>query len=262
MMAALKRAEIWVFFALIVVVNAACVAAIQAGVLPAGPFSTGRFLILGAILFGVVFLSRGWRGIVELLKPLAVWKVNPGWYLFGILWGGVVAVLALLVHRVATGSGPEITAQGVSVLQRPSVLRAILIASFIGEIVWISYALRQLSGRMSMLWAAHVVGVVWGLWWLPMMVTGIGVLPGVPVGALFLSQTGVALMCAFAYLVTRSGLVIFAMQFAFQCWLIALPVSPRVGGPEVYWIFSALYYALALALLVGLVSRRGGRDLS
>ena len=258
----LRRAEIWVFFALIVVVNAACVAAIQAGLLPRGPYSTGRFLILGALLFGVVFLSRGTRGVMDLLRPLTVWKVPPLWYVLALAWGGVAGALALFLHWATTGSVPAASDFGFRVVMRPSVIQAILIAALIGEIVWISYSLRELSGRLGMIAAAHIVGAVWSLWWLPMIVTGLGVLPGIPILALFLTQTGVALMCAFAYLATRSGVVIFVMQFAFQCWLIILPVSPRVGGIDVYWIFATLYYGLALALLVGFVARRGNRGLA
>ena len=249
-MTLLRAYEPWIFFAVILSANAACVAAIQAGLMPAGPFSTGRFLILGACLFAVVLLSRGVTGLADLLKPLTVWRVRPGWILFALLWGGIVGCVALVAFWILTGNLPAASDFRPGLPFVPSVFRGILVAAVIGEIVWISYALRRFESSLGAIGAGHLVGIVWALWWLPMMLTNIAVVPDMPVGALFFAQTGVALTCAFVYLSTRSGIAIFILQFSFNSWLLVMPVSPGFGGSEIYWVFAVVNYALALGLLL------------
>ena len=121
-------------------------------------------IVLTAILFG-----RG--ALRKLLGRLLIWRVNPLWYLVVILGpvalaGGVVALNALM-------GGPALS------LGMPLLGAAIFLAfsifpgSALGEeIGWRGYVLPRLQTRMSALSASLILAPIWGLWHLPLWLTG------------------------------------------------------------------------------------------
>ena len=246
----LQANEIWVFFAAILIANAVFVGGIAGGILPFGLYGLGRFLLLGAVLFAVVFLSRGGAGVGELLRPMLRWRVSPVWYLVAILWGAVNMILFLVAKGVVTGNGlSEVTANLAPVL-RPGMLLTLFVGSFIGEIVWISYSVSRLWHRHAPYTAALIVGVVWTLWWLPMVVLNIGIVPDLPFVALLINQTGVAVVATFLYWHTRSGLIVLIGQMLFNAGLLVFPVIPTTGGVPTYYAFAVFFFVTTTCLFL------------
>ena len=240
--------EIWTVLAAIVLGNVAFVYAVSEGLIGTRYYHLGRFLLLGAVLALGVFAFRGWRAPFELLKPLTVWRFNPAWFVLALLWPPLIGALALAGKGLLTGNGlSEITAR-FDVAFHPYVFRGVVIGAFIGEIVWVGYALARLGRSASVFVSSLIVGVFWAAWWVPIVVIGIGVIPGIPVWALFLGQTSLAVMCGFVYAHTRSGWVVFALQTSANSSLLIFPVSPESGGVPTYVAFSALYLAASTLL--------------
>lgn len=248
MRAILQKHEIWVFFGLIIAANAVFVLGIDSGLLPFKLYNTGRFLLLGAVLVAVVTASRGATGIRSLLAPLTRWRVAPGWYAFAALWAVTLCVAFLAAQSALTWALPNELTPGLATLLQPPVLRTVLIGALIGEIVWVSYALGRLAPDLGTVSAALVVGTVWTGWWVPMALLNIGVIPDLPLLALWINMLGVALVCGFVYGHTRSGLVVLLLQFGVNSAIIVFPVAPSTGGVMVYWAFSVTYLAVALLL--------------
>jgi membrane protease YdiL (CAAX protease family) len=250
MMDFVRRYEIWVFLVAIVVVNAIFVGAIDAGILPAGLYGFGRFLLLGGVLFALVFFLRGVEGMVELLRPMLKWRVAPAWYLVAIVWGAGNMILFLIGKGLFTGNGlAEVTAN-LGIVSQPRVQVTIFVSSFIGEIVWISYAVGKLSERFTPYVAALITGVFWTLWWGPMWVLNFGIIPDLPFLALLINQTAVAVVAGFLYWHTRSGLVVLIGQMLFNASLLVFPVVPSNGGIATYSAFAVVYFLTALALFL------------
>lgn len=259
----LRRYEVWVFLVAIVIANAIFVGAIKAEILPRALYGMGRFLLLGGLLFALVFVLRGLGGVAELLRPMLKWRVSPIWYLVAICWGAGNMILFLVAKGMVMGTGlSEVTAT-FNVVSRPQVQVSLFVGSFIGEIVWISYAVRKLSEQFTVYVAALVVGVFWTLWWGPMVVLNIGIVPDLPYAALLINQTGVAAVAAFLYWHTRSGLVVLIGQMLFNASLLVFPVAPVTGGIATYYAFSITFFLTALALFLIKGPRplfRHGRD--
>ena len=118
------------------------------------------FIVLGLIL-------REQRGIRRLLAGWGRWNVGLGWYL-AALSPFVVAFLAVGVYLILGGTTttPE---QPVTV---PSIVGAFVIALITGatgeELGWRGFLLPRLQARSTALLASLIVGVVWGLWHLPL----------------------------------------------------------------------------------------------
>lgn len=252
MIAFLRRYEVWFFLSLLVIANAIFVTLVVEGVLPTGVYGLGRFALLGTILFGSVFILRGWTGVSEVLRPMLEWKRSPWLYLFAIGWTVAICLLVLTAFGIVTGDYLSLgeVIEGAKQLAHPKLLVTLLISSFVGEIVWISYAVRQLSKRFSHYISALIVGGVWTLWWLPMSIHNFGIIPELPLLALLINQMGVAVMCSFVYFHTRSGFLVLSMQIVFNATILVFPVTPTVGGPAVYWAFAITYFCAATILFL------------
>lgn len=248
MFAYFRRHEIWIFLVLIVVVNAVFVSAIVYGILPKGLYGYGRFALLAGVLFAVIFVARGMEGVRDALRPMLEWRRSPLWFLFALVWSSVICLGLLGVKGVLTGT--DAIAVNLSIISRPSILVTLLVSSFVGEIVWISYAVRRLSRSFTPYVSALIVGAAWTAWWIPMAIYNFGIVPDLPLAALLINQTGIAAMCAFIYVHTKSGLLVLCMQVMFNAAILVFPVTPAVGGAATYWAFACTYFISALVLFL------------
>lgn len=250
MMSVLRKYEVWVFLGLIVVVNGLFVSGIGFNILPETLYQLGRFALLAGILGGVVIAARGTEGIMDLLRPMLEWRRSPKWYLFAFLWNPILCLLILGVLYTLRPSGMPKFEPHFGLATNPYIVRTILISSFVGEIVWISYAIRRLSANFTPYVSALIVGLAWTAWWVPMVFYNIGIVPGLPIAALLFNQIGIAAMCTFVYMHTKSGLLVLCLQITFNFTILILPVTPTVGGFITYWVFAVSYFTAALLLFV------------
>lgn len=242
----LRAAEVWVFLCLIVMVNVAFLCGIHYELLPQRIYMLGRFALLGGTLAAVVMIFRGWEGILDLLRPMLVWRISPAWFLLALAWAPAMCVIFLLGKGWLTGT--DALVPEFATVAMPKVMITVLIASFVGEIVWVSYAIGRLSKRFTTLVAGLIVGTFWTAWWTPIVIFNIGVIPGLPIGGLLISMLGVATICGFVYTKTRSGLVVLVLQATFNSSLLVFPVTPTSGGIPTFVAFSAFYLVVALIL--------------
>ena len=244
-----RRREVWIFLCLIVVVNSLFIAGINSGLLPLRLYNVGRFVLLGLTLASVVFAIRRFAGLRELVRSLSVWRVNPLWFVLALLWAPSVAILFLAGKSLMTGTN-AFEAMTFGLVVQPAMMRTVVIASFIGEIVWVAYSIGTLSRRFGMLAGSLIVGGFWSLWWVPMALFGKGIIPELPIVPLFVSMLGIATMCGFVYLSSRSGPAVLLLQIMVNTSFLIFPVVPTSGGTPTYLAFSAIYLAASLTLFI------------
>ena len=244
-----RKREVWIFLCLIVIVNTLFIAGINFGLLPLRLYNVGRFLLLGLTLATVVFAIRRFKGLRELFHSLGVWRVNPLWYVLALFWAPSLSILFLAAKSLVTGDN-AFEALTYELVLQPSLMRTVVIASFIGEIVWVAYSINTLSKRFGMLAGSLIVGCFWTLWWVPMALFGKGIVPELPIGPLFVSMLGIATMCGFVYLSSRSGPAVLLLQIMVNTSFLVFPVTPTNGGTSTYLAFSATYLLASLALFI------------
>lgn len=246
----LKDREVWTVLVCLVATNALFVHAISAGWLPMRLYNLGRFALLGAVLGTVVFLFRGWKAPFGLLKPLTVWRIHPAWFLLALAWAPLLATITLIGKGFVSGTGLAAVEVSPENLFQYHMLRTVLFGALIGEIVWVGYAVSRLHQHTTMLVASIIVGAFWAAWWLPMVLLDLGVVPGIPVAALFFRMVGIAIMCGFVYAHTKSGLAVLALQFSVNGTVLIFPVAPLSGGIPTYMCYSTFYMVCSLLLYV------------
>ena len=240
----IEKYEIWVFLILAPVTNTLMTYASSKGFISYFAYTNGRFYALLFLLLCVVLLTKGIRGVVDLFKPMLVWKINPKWYLFSLLFAATIAVLTLLLKALYNGNFSTFS------LNVPTFKFSLYLLSwaFLGEVVWISYAVRELSKITKPFYASQIIGVFWTLWWLPSVYVNVGVIEGLPIWPLFLNMMGASGMCAIIYGKTKSGVCVLLLQFMLNMSLIMLPVSPG-AGIRTYSTFGVLYFLTMLVFM-------------
>jgi uncharacterized protein len=121
----------------------------------------------------IAFILKRKGGIRALIRRWTMWKVSPWWYLAAlspILAGILGAFLFQMFDSRATLPSETPNA---------GFLLAFLIISLITgamgeELGWRGFALPWLQTRFNALWSSIILGIVWGLWHLPLWFTGMG----------------------------------------------------------------------------------------
>ena len=128
-------------------------------------------LVLGPTLsaFVVIGATEGREGVRRLLRRIVLWRVGLRWYAFIFL--GIPSVI-LLSAAVMPGALVSFEAAAV-----PSALVKFVVLGFVylfiggpvfEEIGWRGFALPRLQPLYGPLLASVVLGVLWGLWHLPL----------------------------------------------------------------------------------------------
>jgi uncharacterized protein len=128
-------------------------------------------LVLGPTLSAFIMtgVTGGRDGVRRLLRRIVLWRVGFGWYLFVLV--GIPAIIVLSTV-VLPGALASFQASAV-----PSTLFLYVVAGpillFVGgpvfeEIGWRGFALPRLQRLYGPLVGSIVLGVLWGLWHLPL----------------------------------------------------------------------------------------------
>jgi len=117
----------------------------------------------------VTGVTDGREGLRAFLQRWVLWRVNVGWYVL-VLVG--LPALGLLVGMVSGDWSERFAASGPSVVVTYFAMLSLLLVLGGGqeEPGWRGFALPRMQERMGPLAASVVLGVLWGLWHLPVFV--------------------------------------------------------------------------------------------
>jgi membrane protease YdiL (CAAX protease family) len=208
-------------------------------------------IVLTAMAFG-----RG--SLRKLLGQLLIWRVNPLWYL-GVVLGPVALVGGMVALNTLLG-GPALS------LGMPLVSVAIFFGfsifpgSALGEeIGWRGYVLPRLQSRMSALSAALLIAPIWGLWHLPLWLTGApGRTPLIYAGFV-VSAFALSVLLTWVYNSTGGSLLLVVLLHA----TINLPIAilyDDLGGRVTVPVL--LYFGLQIVAAIVVVIVAGPKHLS
>jgi membrane protease YdiL (CAAX protease family) len=203
----------------------------------------GLVAVLGAAgpaLAGVACagLAEGWKGIKELLHRLVAWRVS-GWAYLAVFAGPVVLVLLpLQLDALLGGEAPAWERMGQLPSLLPTLVSMLLIGGLTEEPGWRGFALPRLHRAHGPLAASLVLGILWGVWHIPIYtLPGLGnPLPAGPLVRFILTTPVLAVL--FTALAEHTGGSVW-MAVLFHAWnntvntglpeLLGLSGSPSLG---------------------------------
>src|SRR5215211_6161194 len=209
-----------------------------------------------AIVLTAIVLGRG--ALRKLLARLLIWRVSPFWYLVVFL-GPVVLVGGVVLLNALMG-GPALslgmTLVGATIFFAFSVVPGSALGEEIG---WRGYVLPRLQSRMSALSAALLIAPIWGLWHLPLWLTGDPVKTPTFYVAFFASVFPMSVLLTWVYNSTGGSLLMVVLAHATFNLPITLTIDDLGTGGRVP---SLLYFGLLAVAAIVVVMVAGPKHLS
>ncbi|MEW6402171.1 MAG: CPBP family intramembrane glutamic endopeptidase [Chloroflexota bacterium] len=222
--------------------------------------------LLGPSAAGIIMtgLVHGREGFRELGSQLFNWRVGARWYAVALLTAPLLMTATLLALSLASPVFlPAIFTfdNKVSLLLTGSV--AGLMVAIFEEIGWTAFAAPQLRLRYSVLTGGLIVGLLWGLWHLPLFTAGANS-SGLPtvlyLGVLLFSWLPpYRVLMVWVYDSTKSLLVVILMHVPIVVGQFVL-ISPAMSGVPI--LAFDLMLAAALWIVVVVASVANGRQFS
>ena len=199
-----------------------------------------------------VLSFEGKSGFGRWLKRCLNWRVGWRWYVLALLGPGIVILTALGLHAALGGSLRPSAAEGKYLRALWLIVPTTLLGGPLGEeFGWRGFALPALADRLGWRWAATLIGVIWGLWHLPLFFMAGTAQSGLPLGLFLVSS--VALSVVMARLCAGAGYSVFpaiALHTAVNWGSMVLPVMPEGGSIRPYAIAVTFLILIAVAAMV------------
>jgi membrane protease YdiL (CAAX protease family) len=238
----------------------------------AEPFGTLGFVVggFGPFLAALVVTWLGSDSVGAWARQVVDWRVAPRWYFAALVVPLVVVALTSVGLAVlGTSVDPGLLPGRVS-LVLVSFVSIALIGGGNEEPGWRGLALPKLQERYTPVSATLVLGVVWALWHLPLLATGITEFHGLasfvelaPTTAVRISNiVGVAFVLTWIYNATGSVLLAILAHTGFNTansTLVPLPLEAISAGDSttILVVTTIVLWMVVAVLLVGTRGRLG-----
>jgi membrane protease YdiL (CAAX protease family) len=232
---------------------------------PAGSVAEASRVIVPGLIGAPTFpallmtaLSEGRAGIGRLLRRCVLWRVSLRWYLFVLIGFPVLLLLSFLLPSGAISA----TREPLPLLLL-SYIPAFIVILLVGgplaeEPGWRGFALPRLEQRVGPLLGTLLLGMLWGLWHLPLFLftpgyngagTGfVGI--GLPFVSFVIGEVALAVIFTWVFNNTRGSVLLTMLLHASANTIIGTVFLTQRGYLSLY-----LTYSVVAVLLI--VTTRG-----
>mgnify|MGYP003394595123 FL=1 len=187
-----------------------------------------RFRVFGPLVFASAitwYLERG-AGIRRLFGAFKKVRAPGRFYLLALSWKFMftyIGAAILVVGGVVEWPGFHTEGfLGPLLRNMPFIVGIALVE----ETSWMKFSVTRLQERYSAFWSCVLVGLAWGLWYLPMLILGEGVPDGIPWWVFLIHMFSLTVMLGWMFNETQSGVVLLIAQIIGNCAFFILPVLP------------------------------------
>jgi uncharacterized protein len=210
-------------------------------------------LVPSTVAIVLVAVVHGKAGVRKLLGRLLIWRVGVGW------WAAVALLSTLALGAVGLsvlfgGDTPDVD------VTIPGAVALFLLFIFPGsaggeEIGWRGFALPILQADRSALGASVVLGVVWGVWHLPLYLTGADIRPLSLFAPWVLITVAASVIYTWIYNGTGGSLLIVVLFHAasnlFLTVFLVDPFEDQLTRPFLIYLAVMILSALVVAAATG-----------
>jgi uncharacterized protein len=199
-----------------------------------------------------VTTTGGHAGLRAWLTHCLQWRGLRGWMMLAFFSPLAILSLAAAAHIVLGGSMPPSPASGHIGMLITNFFLVLLVGGPLGEeLGWRGYALPAMQERLSWRCASLALGVIWGLWHLPLFFIASSSQSNGSMVAFFILI--IATSVFYTWLYNRSeGSVLPAMLLhtASNSWPFLIPVLPSDADQRPYLFVVGLVVVAAIWLLL------------
>jgi uncharacterized protein len=220
-------------------------------------------MLFGAALVAICAsaMNGGKAGVKELLRGLLRWRAGWQWWIGVLVGQALVAAAAIWIGAAITGSVPKFRSAEDTL--------AVFVSAFIPyfflnteELAWRGYLLPRMQARMGAVKATAIIGVLWGVFHIPIfMMKG-----GHPAGFKLLPYLVMTFLLAFIFTTvynrtSGSILLVHLLHQSVNSWSEAIPFFPRATGNDAGMYVNLMIAAVLVGTFVstGLIHRSRDR---
>jgi membrane protease YdiL (CAAX protease family) len=230
-----------------------------------------RFRVFWPLVFAVLltYYLEGKAGLHKLFGAYKVWRVPGKWYAFSISWKFLFCYLGWAIADIAgilpwPGAAQPMFTEGpngerMHIINLLFGMPFIIGIALVEETTWMKYCATRLQDKYTAFTSCFITGIIWGLWYLPMLLLGEGVPDGIPWYMFLLSMVGLALLLGWVYNMTHSGLILLFMQLVSNIAFYIMPALPVAHDGDASWVKVFVWVEVAIAAFV--VIRYGYKDM-
>lgn len=190
------------------------------------------------------------------------WRVGWRWYAVAFCLPPTIMLLALIIHGALGGAIADSQAIGHVPLAIANFGLVLLVGGPLGEeFGWRGYALPALAARLNWRGASLLLGLIWGLWHLPLFFMPDTPHADAPLLLFLVSTVAQSVMFAWLFVNTRHSLVpALVMHTSLNAWFNIIPVLPSTGSLRPLALMAGIQGLVALVLLVAPDAKRAKRS--
>lgn len=200
--------------------------------------------------------EEGKDGIRNLFTRLLRWRVAIQWYLFVLLAPAMIMLCSAALYTLSAGTTFEFFKIGNWLVIFMLFLFTLLFGGPLGEeIGWRGYALPRLLVNRNALLASLIVGVLWGLWHLPLFWIQGSLQADIPIVWFLVSILAESILYTWVHIHTIGSLLLAILfHAAVNTWakLILLPLLADSLSP----LLLTFGLEIALAVIVVVLVRK------
>lgn len=187
----------------------------------------------------------------NLFARLVQWRAGVIWYAVAILGPFLLAFIALAVVLLLRDA-PSNIVQQMPWAALPAIALGRLLNNVWEELGWRGFALPMLQSRYSALVASLILGILWGVWHIPLFVSG--AMPAeLPIVAFFVEIVAISVVYTWIYNNTGGSLLFVTLFHVFENTATLLVVGGGVNVALYSYVHAAV--VVVVALLVVLIYR-------
>ncbi len=210
-------------------------------------------VIIGAfapLLAAITLVARdaGWKGIKSFLGQAFDFHVKPVYLVIALV---LPVFIHAITHYLALAVGLDVAktlfpteiSTAPIILAIPYFLLMMIIGGGQEEFGWRGYAQEPLQEKIGVIPASLVIGVIWGIWHLPLWFMAGDLHSAYSFLAFVMMTTSISIM--YAWLYNSSGKKLIVVIFFHAMNNTAAPLLPFLHGIEgkpesAYWIYAAV----------------------
>ncbi|MCI0443101.1 CPBP family intramembrane metalloprotease [bacterium] len=204
----------------------------------------------GIVAVFVAGMNEGRAGVRKLLARFLKWRVNIIWYLI-VLLGPLVLCLASRQISLLLGSNVHHLKPLPEVINTFATTFVIYFFLNTEEVAWRGYALPQLQERFGITKATLILGIIWGVFHLPLFLMKGGHPAGYPF-LLYLLMT-LAMTFTFTWVFNNTNgslLLVHLLHQSLNASAEAIPFYPRATGSLLAMIIAIVLLSLVAIAIV------------
>ena len=193
-------------------------------------------------------LTGGLPAVKDLLSRIVRWRVAPIWYVVALTLTALISLAAILIYVVLGGTYQATPSLSVRELL-PTFLFQVFFFLLTEETAWRGFALPRLQARYSALVASLILGVLWGIWHLPLVFIPDSFQSTVNFFGFVLSAVATTIQMTWVFNHSKGSVLVAAIFHAAIDTTIAYS-NVMTGGSQLFWIFVGLQCAVAVVIVL------------